>query len=144
MIFRLENCSFQQSLQIFANVCSVLKLKFWKFRSRGDYRTCRSRWALSNEYLVAKIGLDTYENEPLKVWRKHVLQITILITCRAACKLRSLVILMTGWTVLVMWCLPIQCLFWSKRDRWEEKSVVLRNKFIMSSFLVTNHCSSAS
>jgi len=25
---------------------------------------------LSNEYLVAKIGVDTAENEPLKVWRK--------------------------------------------------------------------------
>ena len=25
---------------------------------------------LQNEYLVAKIGVDTAENEPLKVWRK--------------------------------------------------------------------------
>ena len=25
---------------------------------------------LSNEYLLAKIGVDTAENEPLKVWRK--------------------------------------------------------------------------
>ena len=24
----------------------------------------------SNEYLLAKIGVDTAENEPLKVWRK--------------------------------------------------------------------------
>ena len=26
---------------------------------------------LSNEYLVAKIGFDTAENEPLKVWRGY-------------------------------------------------------------------------
>ena len=31
---------------------------------------CRSRRELSNEYLLAKIGVDTAENEPLKVWRK--------------------------------------------------------------------------
>ena len=29
---------------------------------------CRSRRELSNEYLLAKIGFDTAENEPLKVW----------------------------------------------------------------------------
>jgi len=28
---------------------------------------CRSRRELSNEYLLAKIGFDTAENEPLKV-----------------------------------------------------------------------------
>ena len=28
---------------------------------------CRSRRELSNEYLLAKIGVDTAENEPLKV-----------------------------------------------------------------------------
>ena len=33
-------------------------------------KSCRSRQELSNEYLVAKIGVDTAENEPLKVWRK--------------------------------------------------------------------------
>ena len=31
---------------------------------------CRSRRALSNEYLLAEIGVDTAENEPLEVWRK--------------------------------------------------------------------------
>ena len=31
---------------------------------------CRSRRELSNEYLLAKIGVDTAENEPLKVWGK--------------------------------------------------------------------------
>ena len=32
-------------------------------------RSCRSRQELSNEVLHAKIGFDTAENEPLKVWR---------------------------------------------------------------------------
>ena len=31
---------------------------------------CRSRRELSNEYLLAKIGFDTAENEPLEVWGK--------------------------------------------------------------------------
>ena len=31
---------------------------------------CRSRRELSNEYLLAKIGVDTAENEPLEVWEK--------------------------------------------------------------------------
>ena len=31
---------------------------------------CRSRRELSNEYLIAKIGVDTAENEPLEVWGK--------------------------------------------------------------------------
>ena len=31
---------------------------------------CRSRRELSNEYLLAKIGVDTAENEPLEIWGK--------------------------------------------------------------------------
>ena len=31
---------------------------------------CRSRRELSNEYLLANIGVDTAENEPLEVWGK--------------------------------------------------------------------------
>ena len=31
---------------------------------------CRSRRELSNAYLLAKIGVDTTENEPLEVWGK--------------------------------------------------------------------------
>ena len=30
-------------------------------------KSCRSRQELSNEYLLAKIGVDTAENEPLQV-----------------------------------------------------------------------------
>ena len=33
---------------------------------------CRSRRELSNEYLLAKIGVDTAENEPLEVWGKTI------------------------------------------------------------------------
>ena len=33
-------------------------------------KSCRSRRKLSNEYLLAKIGVDTAKNEPHKVWRK--------------------------------------------------------------------------
>ena len=31
---------------------------------------CRSRRELSNEYLLAKIGVNTAENKPLEVWGK--------------------------------------------------------------------------
>ena len=33
-------------------------------------KSCRPRQELSNEYLLAKIGFDTAENEPLKVCQK--------------------------------------------------------------------------
>ena len=33
---------------------------------------CRSRRELSNAYLLAKIGVDTAENEPLEVWGKSI------------------------------------------------------------------------
>ena len=39
---------------------------------------CRSRRELSNEYLLAKIDVDTAENEPLEVWGK--IQFTIHFT----------------------------------------------------------------
>ena len=39
---------------------------------------CRSRRELSNEYLLAKIGVDTAENEPLEIWGK--IQFTIHFT----------------------------------------------------------------
>ena len=35
-------------------------------------KKCRSRQELSNEYLLAKIGVDTAENEPLKVTCKQI------------------------------------------------------------------------
>ena len=52
-------------------------LKFWDLSGAKVWKFCRSRQELSNdsysnEYLLAKfkIGVDTAENEPLKVWRK--------------------------------------------------------------------------
>ena len=35
---------------------------------------CRSRRELSNAYLIAKIGVDTAENEPLEVWGENSIQ----------------------------------------------------------------------
>ena len=43
-------------------------LKFWILSGAKVCKTCRSRKMLSNEYLLAKIGADTEENEPSKVW----------------------------------------------------------------------------
>ena len=45
-------------------------LKFWDLSAAKVCKSCRSHQELSNEYLLAKIGVDTAENEPLKVWRK--------------------------------------------------------------------------
>ena len=38
---------------------------------------CRSRRELSNAYLLAKIGVDTAENEPLEVWRENSIQYSL-------------------------------------------------------------------
>ena len=45
-------------------------LKFWDLSGAKVCKSCRSRQELSNEYLLAKIGVDTAENEPLEVWGK--------------------------------------------------------------------------
>ena len=42
-------------------------LKFWVWRTVQRSALCRSRRELSNEYLLAKIGVDTAENELLQV-----------------------------------------------------------------------------
>ena len=44
-------------------------------------KSCRSRQELSNEYLLAKLGVDTAENEPLKVCQKLEKQLRIKIGC---------------------------------------------------------------
>ena len=44
-------------------------LKFWIWSGAKVCKSCRSRKMLKNEYLDAKIGLDTEENEPSKVCR---------------------------------------------------------------------------
>ena len=47
-------------------------LKFWSLSGAKVCESCRSRQELSNEYLLAKIGVDTAENEPLKVTCKQI------------------------------------------------------------------------
>ena len=44
--------------------CSV---KFWNLSAAKVCKSCRSRQKLSHEYAVAKIGVDTAENEPVEV-----------------------------------------------------------------------------
>ena len=43
-------------------------LKYWGLTGAKACKSCRYRQELSNEYLLAKFGFDTAENEPLKVW----------------------------------------------------------------------------
>ena len=38
-------------------------------------KSCRSRQELSNEYLLAKFGVDTAENGPLKVCQNYVFKL---------------------------------------------------------------------
>ena len=45
---------------------------------------CRSRRELSNAYLLAKIGVDTAENEPLEVWGENSIQYSLHSLGRAA------------------------------------------------------------
>ena len=45
-------------------------LKYWGLSGAKACKSCRSRQELSNEYLLAKFGFDTAENEPLKVCQK--------------------------------------------------------------------------
>ena len=64
----------QKLANFFGNVCKFCKkfdeklLKFCEWSGAKEYQSDRSRHELSNEYLVAKIGFDTVENEHLKVW----------------------------------------------------------------------------
>ena len=53
----------------FENKNLRLENGFWGFDSKTVQggALCKSRRELSNEYLLAKIGLDTAENEPCKV-----------------------------------------------------------------------------
>ena len=42
-------------------------LKYWGLSGAKACKSCRSRQELSNEYLLAKFGVDTEENEPYNV-----------------------------------------------------------------------------
>ena len=50
---------------------------------------CRSRRELSNEYLLAKIGVDTAENELLEVWGENSIQYSIVSLAAAGAAERS-------------------------------------------------------
>ena len=60
------------------SVCTILPknakkfdenfLKYWGLSGAKACTSCRSRQELSNEYFLAKFGVDTEENEPYKVW----------------------------------------------------------------------------
>ena len=50
----------------FARGMTTFLLKFCDLSGAKVYESCRSRQELSNDYLLAKIGVDTAENEPLK------------------------------------------------------------------------------
>ena len=50
-----------------ANCFDEMLLKFWDRRGAKGCKSDRSRQEFSNGYLLAKISVDTAENEPLKV-----------------------------------------------------------------------------
>ena len=52
-------------LFIFAKIVTSFLLKFWVLSGAKVDESYRSRKMLQNEYLVAKIGGDTAENESL-------------------------------------------------------------------------------
>ena len=66
-----ENCKISVILlEIHENVTKICDENLLNCRGRRgakEYKSCRSRQELSNEYLLAKIGFDTAENEPSKV-----------------------------------------------------------------------------
>ena len=61
------------SFFIFEKKFDDFLLKFWSLSGAKVCESCRSRQELSNEYLLAKIGVDTAENEPLKVTCKFAI-----------------------------------------------------------------------
>ena len=56
---------------VFAFFCKILT-KNWDCRAVQKSALCRSRRELSNEYLLAKFGFDTAENEPCQVSSKSI------------------------------------------------------------------------
>ena len=67
-------------------------LKFRDLSGAKVCKSCRSRQELSNEYLLAKIGVDTAENEPLEVCRENSIQYSLhslVLICGAICAAAS-------------------------------------------------------
>ena len=46
--------------------------QYWSLSGAEACKSCRSRQELSNEYFLAKFGVDTAENEPAKNLQKVV------------------------------------------------------------------------
>ena len=78
--FSLKFVNFRQR---FGKFSEILKIKLWTCEKNDEIwrafwmlsgakacKSCRSRQDLSNEYLLAKFGFDTAENEPLEVLMK--------------------------------------------------------------------------
>ena len=66
------------------NIHSFNREKFWRFLTKklrlengAKECMCRSRRELSNAYLLAKIGVDTAENEHLEVWGENSIQYSL-------------------------------------------------------------------
>ena len=51
-----------------AKKVDTILLKYSGLSGAKACKSCRSRQELSNEYFLAKFGVDTEENEPCKVW----------------------------------------------------------------------------
>ena len=70
-------------LFIFKKILTSFLLKFWVLSGAKVDKSIRSRKMLQNEYLVAKIGVDTAENEPPKNWGKFfIISILSLLSNR--------------------------------------------------------------
>ena len=50
--------------------CADFLVNFWDWSGAKVWQSCRAWKMLQNAYLDAKIGFDTEENEPPKVWRQ--------------------------------------------------------------------------
>ena len=63
-----NNCK-RFSISNFENAKTIWRmlLKYWGLSGAKTCKSCRSRQELSNEYLLAEIGVDTAEHESLKV-----------------------------------------------------------------------------
>ena len=74
---KISSKSEQKSMNII-KICKIIlpknenkfdekTLKYWSLSGAKACKSCRSRQELSNEYLVAKIGVSKAEDEPLKI-----------------------------------------------------------------------------
>ena len=57
------------------SVTKGILLKYLRLSGAKACKSCRSRQELSNEYFLAKFGVDTEGNEPYKVLHIYVLRI---------------------------------------------------------------------